>query len=689
LQVEPQAQSVVVTTPSGSGLSLDPGRQVVARVIDADGAGSAKISLAGQTLTVNTTLDVRAGDTLSLTVSSSDSSGVRFTLNQSPSAPAALPQNAEGVALPGVSRQLAEFAPAAIRELARAGVPVTPQLAQAASSAIESLVAGGTAPTADGAARAVANLVSRDLALSPQAAGRVIAALDAAGRLGAQLQQLASQSPTVAQALPSAPPDAQALRSLLAPSLTPAELAVARIAQASEAARAAHAAQGTTTAPPAPTTTGSTVVATNAAVSNNATIATADAAARANLARTPVSTQPAPAAPAPAAPQTSAPAPQAATRQPAPTPAQTAQTAQAAVNAVAQRAQGAVQAAVTPAVAAAPTPQPVAQVIATMSVVIARHVPAHAAATGAAADAAAMQGRAVAATTGQAPGGAFVPESTGSSSSGAPAPLVAGLRASLLGSDAGAQQRGGGDQLLSMMSQYNQQQIAAALRQLPEPQTLQLAGRLLELMPAQMAELPAAQREGLRQAMHGLLDDLGRALSPVTHDDQALLRAALEQVATNDPRGGVADQAKSLLHAMDGQQVLSNPRSGADPGYVYFQLPMPNGQSAEVVVRREAGRRQVTFDTFNIAFLLSTESMGPLMIQLDAHPAAVRATVRTERPELETFIAQQAELLREPVEREARRPLVISTGVFGEGGAPTSLLEPSMGAQPGEGAWYA
>jgi hypothetical protein len=116
---------------------------------------------------------------------------------------------------------------------------------------------------------------------------------------------------------------------------------------------------------------------------------------------------------------------------------------------------------------------------------------------------------------------------------------------------------------------------------------------------------------------------------------------------------------------------------------------MPNWRSAEVLLRRETGRRQVTFDTFNIAFLLDTESMGSLMIQLDAHPTAVRAMVKTEDPHLEMFLADQAEQMRGPVEREAKRPLVISTGVFENGQAPSTLLEPHLGVLPGEGAWYA
>jgi hypothetical protein len=151
----------------------------------------------------------------------------------------------------------------------------------------------------------------------------------------------------------------------------------------------------------------------------------------------------------------------------------------------------------------------------------------------------------------------------------------------------------------------------------------------------------------------------------------------------------VANDAARLLAAADGQQILSRTASGADPGYVYFQVPMPNGRGAEVLVRREPGRRQVTFDEFNIAFLLDTERIGTLMIQLDAHPAGIRADVKTDVPELEPFLRDRAESLIEPLARESRRSVIVTTGVF-EQEPPTSLLEPRLGVlEPGANEFYA
>ncbi|MBC7644474.1 MAG: hypothetical protein H7123_05050, partial [Thermoleophilia bacterium] len=198
------------------------------------------------------------------------------------------------------------------------------------------------------------------------------------------------------------------------------------------------------------------------------------------------------------------------------------------------------------------------------------------------------------------------------------------------------------------------------------------------------------QSELLKHALNTALNDLGHALQPPGVNDASTLAAALRHVAASDTRPSVADMAGRLIQAADGQLILSQPRSGMDPGYVYSQMPMPNQRSAEVIVRREAGRRAISSDQFNIAFLLDTESLGTLMIQLDAHPASVRALVKTDIPSLEPFLAAQADSLRSAVETEAGRPITVSTGVFDEGTAPTSLLAPELGLiEPGAHAYYA
>jgi hypothetical protein len=192
----------------------------------------------------------------------------------------------------------------------------------------------------------------------------------------------------------------------------------------------------------------------------------------------------------------------------------------------------------------------------------------------------------------------------------------------------------------------------------------------------------------LRAGVHQSLDHLGKALTPGRGDDLAALRTALEQVAASDPRPAVAADAARVLASLDGQQLMSRTANGADPGYVYFQVPMPDGRGAEVMVRRDPSRRQVTFDEFNVAFLLDTESIGTLMIQLDAHPSGIRADLRTDIPELEPFLRSQSELLAEPLARESRRPVTVTTGVF-EATPPQSLLEPQLGLIPGVNEFYA
>lgn len=280
--------------------------------------------------------------------------------------------------------------------------------------------------------------------------------------------------------------------------------------------------------------------------------------------------------------------------------------------------------------------------------------------------------------------GAAAASAAGKAASGDPLPLVTSLNAFMAspGSEADAAR------LLRALSGASPAALTMALRTLPEGESLQLAGKLLDMLPSgQQLAGPALQ--DLRAGVHAALDRLGASLLPAGSNEASTLRAALELVANGDPRPSVAGDAAKLLAAVDGQQILSRASTGADPGYVYFQVPMPDGRGAEVLVRRDPARRQVSFDEFRIAFLLNTERLGTLMIELDAHPAGIRADVRTDVPELEPFLRAHSEQLEAPLAREARRPVTITTGVF-DAEPPSSLLEPRLGAlEPGSTEFYA
>ncbi|MCW2928147.1 MAG: hypothetical protein JWM86_2115, partial [Thermoleophilia bacterium] len=233
--------------------------------------------------------------------------------------------------------------------------------------------------------------------------------------------------------------------------------------------------------------------------------------------------------------------------------------------------------------------------------------------------------------------------------------------------------------LLRTIAGASPEALANAVRSMPESQGLRLAGALLDALGQQGAGLSGPALHDLRHGVHRAIDQLGRSLMPPGSSEVDALRSALEHVAANDLRPSVAADASRMLAATDGQQLLSRTASGADPGYVYFQVPMPDGRGAEVLVRREPGRRTVTFDEFRIAFLLDTDRLGTLMISLDAHPAGIRADVRTDVAALEPFLRAQAEALVEPLARESRRQVTVTTGLF-EQDPPTSLLEPTLGA---------
>ncbi|MCW2925952.1 MAG: hypothetical protein JWM98_3356, partial [Thermoleophilia bacterium] len=346
------------------------------------------------------------------------------------------------------------------------------------------------------------------------------------------------------------------------------------------------------------------------------------------------------------------------------------------------------------AAASAPASAGTAQAVADLAMLATRFAPAMAAGAGAIGDGESSVARGMhAGDIAQAAGrdGATAAAATtvaGSGAAGDPAPIVTAVRQFLASPGAEADST----KLLRALAGADAATVASALGQLPESDGLRLAGALLDAL-GDGSGLGAMQRQDLRHGVHRALADLGHSLQhghgAGSGDELSTLRSVLEHVAATDPRPAVAGDAARLLAAADGAQVLSRTASGSDPGYVYFQVPMPNGRGAEVMVRREPGRRSVSFDEFNIAFLLDTERLGTLMIQLDAHPAGIRADVRTDRPALEPFLRDRTEALVEPLARESGRQVIVTSGVF-DHEPPRSLLEPQLGAMtPGVNEFYA
>ena len=639
-------------------------------------------------------------------------------------------QTHDAAAIPHAAARTSQaIAPQATRELAKAGVSVTDDIVRAATRAIQMLTRGPDAATTDTqhAARVVAQLAARGLPTNEAVATRITAALDTAHRMGTQLQELARSNPQIASAMPSGSPSAAALRGLLASNIPPAELAVARIAQAQTAVATAVAAapghqtitvpQGTAspqvianyvasqlavasamddvtsvvtnTPPPAPVTgplpadidtdAPPQAAARQASIQGSESQAQVARPQAAQPQTLPVTGSTAPSAPLhPEAPPPLTPAtvgpnssePRQSSAPGAPTPQELAPQ---------QRASSA-EAATAPAGGSSQgTPPSIARVIAQLGIAVTRMVPAmiNTAVAGDPALAAAQQ-QIIA--RGEAASSGFTPEAADGGGVGGPAPLVATLRG-VLRSEATTQA------LASELGKYDADQLAHALQQLPQRDALRIAGRLLEMMPGPQTMPDQTARE-IRVLVHDILSQLGRELQPAPDDELGLLRQTLQHVAASDPRAHMSRAAQQILDTADGQLILSQPRQGADPGYVWFTTPLPDNRQAEVLVRREPGRRTVSFDTFNVAFLLQTSSLGTLMINMEAHPGAVRTLVRTDRPEMEAVIAAEADALREPLERAAGRPMVFNTGVLESGTAPPTLFEPQLGLVPGENAFY-
>ena len=740
VQVDPRHHNAVYVATSGDhDLALDPGRQVVARVVSSSDDGATRISLAGQILDVTTDVRLERGQEIRLDVTRADAAGVRLTI---------VPDDATGVpvggdAAAGRGAVAGSGAIPLLRELARAGIPANPMLAQAVGAVVERL--GGGAP----AAQAVASLAGRDLVLSSAAAQRVAVALEMAGTMGSSLASLATHAEAIAAALPAGAPGAAAVRSLLVPNLQPTELAVARIVQATTGAVTAG---GSTTAGDAHLVVTGSGALGSLALQQYATSQLAGSSSAEDLLSNTVATVRLRAQPDGPLPVSTPHGPDGATtaaggggladaarraalrgvtnagiaggslldgggvsgslrtgivpglradRVSGTTVSLPSQIADAAGDALhperlvgtSTSRSGASAAAATGAAFAMPTPTSarVAQAIADVATLAIRFAPAVAGEAPTVADTASSATRGLdAVATARAAGADGLAARAGASvaggaASGDPVPVVVAIRAFL----AAPKTATDATKLLRVLEGAGPGTVALALRALPESDALQLAGQLLELLP-DGAELAPGAAADLRRSLHTALDALGRGLS---HDDPshelASLRTALDHVAATDTRPAVAADAQRLLAAMDGQQILSRTASGADPGYVYFQVPMPDGRGAEVMVRRDPAQRDVSFDDFTIAFLLDTERLGTLMIELDASPTGIRADVRTDSPSLAAFLAAQGDELIGPLSREARRPVTVTTGVF-DHEPPTSLLTPALGAiTPGAHEFYA
>ncbi|MCW2974064.1 MAG: hypothetical protein JWN72_2337 [Thermoleophilia bacterium] len=526
----------------------------------------------------------------------------------------------------------------------------------------------------------------------------------------------------MAGALPSGPPSAESLRALLTPGLEPAELAIARIVQASSPAAAAANANGSTAnsaairnyvsaqvsgalaldqvttateqaratvAAPLPTSSTSTSeleAGANASAARNGLAGAATQAAVRGQAAAIVAGAASPTDIA-AGRAGAAGAPPALVLEDAPQAASTAAQAQASsakANATASAATGAAHAVATP------TGEQVAKAVADLGALAARvatEAPVTGAVSGAAADAAKNANATQVAQNRGADGSAGAAQASNAgtaASGGGVAATVTALREFL----ASPQAQGDSAKLMQAVQAAPQGALQAAIRQLPESQSLQLAGALLDQLPASDT-LAGSRLASLRAGVHEALRDLGRALQPPADHDVATLRHVLHQVATTDPRPSVAHDAAQLLQAKDAQQIMSRTQTGADPGYLYIQVPLPDGRVAEVMVRRDASRRDVSFEEFNIAFLLNTERLGTLMIQLDAQPTGIRADIKTDAAGLGDLLEVHAEALAEPLAAAARRPVTVTTGLF-DGETPSTLLEePSFAPVPGDTAIYA
>lgn len=699
MQIDPKSGGTAFLVTEGGGeLKLPAGREVVARVVSRNDDGTARISLAGQTIDVSDPGEsLSVNQTVRLVVSGSDGGSVRLTPIPDEDAVPAQPvptdalgtgsgraasttgtattastasstpvdDPAETSAAQGRGAQLAAVdlpLPDVVgRALARTQIPVSDTLVRTVAAAVQQAMdTGVTSPTAaatgslaEQVSTACAELSARGIQLSPQVIQRVVTAL--ASRPDAVFSSL--QNPTApvdaeaAAAQSDADPalvvsrlvtaeeapaqvDARQLgalvRGLAAPGLAPESTALSRIAQAL---------QDPTT--PAPMLQLVELQSDAATRDSSASVTTAAASQR----------------------------------QPPATGAATTAPAQAAA---AAEATGSPIELAPPAVATA-----VARLIGHLADAASRARP----------------GEVPAQPAALAPGSSSSIVTTLSHANSAiegdaavARQLTALVDAARVLEQAPASQQPQAfqqaQQALTALRQAPPEQLARVLEKLPLNNVLQLAGHALELGRAVQAALDGAASRSLQSAVHDALRQIGTSLDR-SATVGTLAQQVMDALGHASSRDGAASTAAShALHAFEGTGILSVPKHGADPGAVYFNVPVPGWQTAQVRVRRDTSSRSVNFETFDIAFLLDTEHLGTLMIHLQAEPGSLRANVTTDRPDAQPIIEAAVDALREPMEQQARRPLSVAVGLF-DSDPPTTLMDNPAGPVPGASTYYA
>jgi hypothetical protein len=144
----------------------------------------------------------------------------------------------------------------------------------------------------------------------------------------------------------------------------------------------------------------------------------------------------------------------------------------------------------------------------------------------------------------------------------------------------------------------------------------------------------------------------GHSAAPLalTHDLKTLL---LQALASRNEKGDAAHTAiREALTAVSAAQLASLTDKASDPGTVAFSIPLHSDGQTHTVrlrVRRDPpqGARKLDGDNFHIAFVLDTEHLGTIAIDIESVGRTLRMLARAERQAAASRIEQSLPALCE------------------------------------------
>jgi hypothetical protein len=222
--------------------------------------------------------------------------------------------------------------------------------------------------------------------------------------------------------------------------------------------------------------------------------------------------------------------------------------------------------------------------------------------------------------------------------------------------------------------------------QAPVPAELPPAPTAVALPPTPAAPSPAPAATATPALSPEVAAHVAERMTALQYD----LKATIVALSESLPRGAPAELAPALndaLTAITAMQLNVLGAQNADPSAITIPLPMffhENGRPVQLRISKDAPRGgKLDADNFHIAFVLDTQSLGTVAVDLQTVGRAVSVNVKTEGAPAASRFRETLDDLRGRLEELHYRVFSIAAGVAPHrfGAAPEPVAEPAA-AEP-------